>query len=269
MHEHTRFATEIAREAGAILREGQRHPFAIDMKGSRDLVTSVDIASEKLILGRIRERYPDDRIVAEESAPVAPGEGTGTCSRAWIVDPLDGTNNFAHGYPFYCVAIAVEEDGELVTGVVYDPLRDEMFVGERGAGATLNGERIRVSDASHLDESIVATGFPYDRSEAGENNICNLNRFILSVRGIRRAGSAELDLAYVACGRLDGFWELGLKIWDVAAGGLLVLEAGGAVSLLDGSDWDHSRDDIVASNGRVHGEMLTVLGSPEPGVDGS
>ncbi len=267
MHDHTRHASEIAREAGAILREGQRHPFAIDMKGNRDLVTSVDTASEKLILDRIRQNYPDDRIVAEESAPVAPGEGTGTCSRAWIVDPLDGTNNFAHGYPFYCVAIAVEEAGEVVTGVVYDPLRDEMFVAERGAGATLNGKRIRVSDASLLGDSIVATGFPYDRSAASENNLGNLSRFILSVRGIRRAGSAELDLAYVACGRLDGFWELGLKIWDVAAGGLLVLEAGGAVSQTDGSDWDHSRGDIVASNGRVHDEMLAVLRAPELGVD--
>lgn len=267
MNEHTKHAAEIAREAGAILREGRRHPFAIDMKGKRDLVTSVDTASEKLILGRIRERYPDDRIVAEESSPVAPGEGTGTRSRAWIVDPLDGTNNFAHGYPFYCVAIAVEEAGELVTGVVYDPLRDELFVAERGEGATLNGERIRVSDAPVLGDSIVATGFPYDRSESSENNLGNLNRFILSVRGIRRAGSAELDLAYVACGRLDGFWELGLKIWDVSAGGLLVLEAGGAVSLTDGSSWDHSRGDIVASNALVHEEMLTVLNSPGLGAD--
>ncbi len=261
MQDHTKHAADIAREAGAILREGQSRPFAIDMKGCRDLVTSVDTASERLILGRIRERYPDDRIVAEESAPVAPGEGTGTCSRAWIVDPLDGTNNFAHGYPFYCVAIAVELSGELVTGVVYDPLRDELFVAERGGGATLNGQRIRVSDASLLASSIVATGFPYDRSEASTNNLGNLNRFILSVRGIRRGGSAELDLAYVSCGRLDGYWELGLKIWDVSAGGLLVLEAGGAVTLADGSEWDHSRGDIAASNGRIHDEMLAVLGT--------
>jgi len=267
LHEHTKHAIEIAREAGAVLREGQRHPFAIDKKGSRDLVTSVDTASEELIVRRIRERYPDDRIVAEESAPVGPGEGTGTRSRAWIVDPLDGTNNFAHGYPFYCVAVAIEEAGELVTGVVYDPLRDELFAAERGGGATLNGKPIRVSDASLVGESIVATGFPYGRSESTENNLDNLGRVILSVRGIRRAGSAELDLAYVACGRLDGFWELGLKIWDVSAGGLLVLEAGGTVTLTDGSDWDHSRDDIVASNGRIHDEMVALLGAPDSDVD--
>jgi len=269
LHDHTKHATEIAREAGAILREGQRHPFAVDLKGKRDIVTSVDTESETLILKRIRERYPDDRIVAEESSPIAPGEGTGTCSRAWIVDPLDGTNNFARGYPFYCVAIAVEEAGELVAGIVYDPLRDELFAAERGEGATLNGERIRVSDTSLLSDSVVATGFPYDRSASTENNLGNLNRFILSVRGIRRAGSAELDLAYVACGRLDGFWELGLKIWDVSAGGLLVLEAGGTVSLMDGSVWDHSRGDIVASNGRIHAEMLAVLNTPEAGEDES
>ncbi len=259
MHELTHHATEIAREAGEILRSGQRHPFAVDMKGERDLVTSVDTASEKLILERIRELFPDDRIVAEESAPVQPGEGTGTCARAWIVDPLDGTNNFAHGYPFYCVAIAVEEAGELVSGVVYDPIRDELFVAERGGGTTLNGRAVRVSEAVKLGDSIVATGFPYGRSATSENNLQNLNRFILDVRGIRRAGSAALDLAYVACGRLDGFWELGLKIWDVSAGGLLVLEAGGSVSNTDGQGWDHARGDIVASNGRIHGDMLEVL----------
>lgn len=267
MHDHTKHAIEIAREAGEILKDGQRQPFTIDRKGRRDLVTSVDTASEKLILGRIRERFPDDHIVAEETSPVKPGEGTGTRERAWIVDPLDGTNNFAHGYPFYCVAIAVEEEGALSTGVVYDPLRDELFVAERGGGATLNGERIHVSDSSLLADSIVATGFPYDRSAGSENNIDNLSRFILAVRGIRRAGSAELDLAYVACGRLDGFWELGLKIWDVSAGGLLVLEAGGSVSQTDGSGWDHACGDIAASNGRIHDEMLAVLKSPGSGVD--
>ena len=175
------------------------------------------------------------------------------------MDPLDGTNNYAHGYPFFSVAIGLEERGLLSTGVVYDPLRDEMFVAERGRGATLNGEPIRVSAARTLSESLVATGFPYDRSEGTGNNLANLTRFILRVRGIRRGGSAELDLVYVACGRLDGFWELGLKIWDVSAGGLIVLEAGGRVTNFDGGGWDHHRGDIVASNGLVHGEMVHLV----------
>jgi myo-inositol-1(or 4)-monophosphatase len=248
-------AIEAARAGGAILREGLSRPMTIQMKGSREVVTDLDNASERAVLGTITDSFPDDLIVAEEGSPVL-----GESERVWIVDPLDGTNNYAHGYPFFSVAVAVEVEGSLFAGVVYDPLRDEMFVGERGAGATLNGEPIRVSQAERLKESLVATGFPYDRSENTDNNLANLNRFILSVRGIRRGGSAELDLVYVACGRLDGFWEMGLKTWDVAAGGMIVREAGGRVTNFAGDGWDHRRGDIVASNGRIHGEMLELVG---------
>ncbi len=258
----TLLAMKAARVAGEIIRSGISRPFDIDMKGRRDLVTSIDRESEALIIGMIRQRYPGDRIVAEETAPVAPGEGTGeSTGRAWIIDPLDGTNNYAHGYPFFCVAIAIEEGGELVAGVAYDPLRDELFVAERGRGARLNGEPIHVSDTASLSDSIVATGFPYDRTEGSENNLANLNRFILSVRGIRRGGSAVLDLVYVACGRLDGFWEMNLNIWDVAAGGIIVREAGGIVTNFSGERWDYSTGDIVASNGLIHAQMTNLVGA--------
>lgn len=250
----TEVAVRAAKKSGRIVMDGFRRPGEAVEKGRRELVTSSDRASESAIIETIRDAFPDDAVIAEESAPGAREAGF-----VWIIDPLDGTNNFAHGYPFFSVAIAVEESGRLQSGVVYDPLRDECFVAERGAGASLNGEAIGVSSAEHLSSSLVATGFPYDRDDETDNNLANLNRFILSVRGIRRGGSAELDLVYVASGRLDGFWELGLKAWDVSAGGLIVEEAGGRVTNFDGADWDHRRGDIVASNGRIHDEMLSVI----------
>lgn len=254
MFRRTEVAVEAAREAAAIVMRGFRRPGEATEKGGRELVTATDRASEEAIIARISRAFPDDAIVAEES-----GASAGASGAVWIIDPLDGTNNFAHGYPFFSIAIAIEEAGEVVAGVVHDPLRDECFVAERGGGASLNGSPIRVSATERLEESLVATGFPYDRSEETENNIANLGRFILSVRGVRRGGSAELDLVSVASGRLDGFWELGLKAWDVSAGGLIVLEAGGRVTNFEGGDWDHHRGDIVASNGIVHEEMQAVI----------
>ncbi len=215
--ETVRTAVEAAREAGRILVDGFSRPMDVSKKSPRELVTAMDRAAEDAVVGIILGAYPHDGILAEESAFRA-----GESGRVWIVDPLDGTNNYAHGYPFFSVAIAIEEDGAPVAGVVYDPLRDELFVAEAGLGATLNGEPLHVSQTRALSESLVATGFPYDRSESSENNLANFNRLILAVRGVRRAGSAELDLVYVACGRLDGYWELGLKSWDVAAGGVIV-----------------------------------------------
>jgi myo-inositol-1(or 4)-monophosphatase len=252
-------AEEAAREAGGLLMRWFERPIEVSMKSGRELVTEMDKQSESLIMETIRSEYPGDRFIAEESAPSGKGRSQEGAGRVWIVDPLDGTNNYAHGYPFFSIAIALEENGVLVAGVVYDPLRDELFAAERGAGALLNGEPCRISETESLSESIVATGFPYDRSEMSDNNLANLNRFILSVRGIRRGGSAELDLAYVACGRLEGFWELGLKTWDVSAGGLVVLEAGGRVTNFEGRGWDHRRGDVVASNGLVHEEMLRLI----------
>ena len=254
MTEAVRVAVDAARKAGVVLRDGFERPMDVALKSPRELVTALDRASEDIIAGTILDVFPHDGILAEEGASKG-----GSSDRVWIVDPLDGTNNYAHGYPFFSVAIAVEERGKPVAGVVHDPLRDETFVAERGAGATLNGRPLRVTATGRLADSLVATGFPYDRSEGTENNLANLGRFILAVRGIRRAGSAELDLSYVACGRLDGYWELGLKAWDVAAGGLIVREAGGVVTNFGGAGWDHRRGDIVASNGHIHAEMLSII----------
>lgn len=254
MRSTTACAVATAREAGGLLRDGFQRPMQVAKKSRRELVTEMDRASEDSIVRAIRRSFPDDVIVAEESPPPA-----GRSRRVWIVDPLDGTNNYAHGYPFFAVVIAVEESGALTAGVVYDPLRNEIFVAERGEGATMNGGTIHVSSAEPLLESLVATGFPYDLSESTENNLANLNRLILAARGIRRGGSAALDLVYVACGRLDGFWEPGLKTWDVAAGGLIVSEAGGRVTNFRGEIWDHRRGDIVASNGRIHDELRRLI----------
>ncbi len=254
LNELTRLAREAALRAGAIIREGFEKPHDTVRKGGRELVTEVDRASEEAVIALISSECPDDLIIAEETAPEL-----AQSARAWIIDPLDGTNNYAHGYPFFCVAIALEEEGELVSSVVYDPLRDELFLAERGHGASVNGRPIRVSGNSALMESLVATGFPYDRTDDSGNNLDNLNRFIVAVRGIRRGGSAELDLVYVACGRLDGFWEQGLKTWDVSAGGLIVREAGGTVTNFGGGGWDHRQGDIVASNGLVHEQMLRMV----------
>lgn len=254
MHETTDVAVRAATAAGTRLRDAFEGPVRVAAKGRRELVTDMDSASEEIIIRTIQAVFPDDAVVAEEGSPNPVEQG-----RVWIVDPLDGTNNYAHGYPFFSVAVAVQEQGVLAAGVVHDPLRGETFVAERGAGATLNGRRIGVSKSPTLAESLVATGFPYGRGEDTDNNLANLTRLILAVRGIRRGGSAELDLVYVACGRLDGFWELGLKVWDVSAGGLIVQEAGGRVSNFGARTWDHRRGDIVASNGLIHDEMLRLV----------
>jgi len=255
VRDETRLAADAANAAGRQLRERFERSHEVEKKSRRELVTEMDRASEGIILSAIRAEYPDDAVTAEESRPVQ-----GSSGRAWIVDPLDGTNNYAHGYPFFSVVVAFEEGGEVVSGVVYDPLRDELFAAEAGAGATVNGSPIRVSETDSVADSIVATGFPYDRTALNDNNLANLNRFILSVRGIRRAGSAALDLVYVACGRLDGYWELALNAWDVSAGGLIVREAGGHVTNFASKGWDHRRGDIVASNGRIHDEMQSLIG---------
>jgi myo-inositol-1(or 4)-monophosphatase len=254
MNDLTRMAVDAARSAGRLVRDGFERPHETATKGGRELVTEVDRASEETILEAILAECPDDLVIAEETAPTQADS-----HRVWIVDPLDGTNNYAHGYPFFSIAIAVEEDRVLRSGVVYDPLRDEMFVAEKGRGASVNGAPVRVSNNGSLMHSLVATGFPYDRTETASNNLSNLNRLIVAVRGIRRGGSAELDLVYVGCGRLDGFWESGLKTWDVSAGGMIVMEAGGTVTNFGSADWDHRRGDIIASNGLIHGELAGLI----------
>lgn len=249
------FAVETAREAGALLRDHFGRAVDVRYKSSSiDLVTEVDLLSEALIRERIAAHYPRHEILAEES-----GRHAGASEYCWLIDPLDGTTNYAHGYPFFCVTLALEYRGEIVLGVAYDPLREELFVAERGAGATLNGRPIRVSQTDALARGLLATGFPYDIRSRPEESLDYFARFVRTAQAIRRDGSAVLDLCYLACGRFDGFWELGLKPWDMAAGTLMVQEAGGRVTRLDGGPFHLYEPQILASNGLIHEEMIAVL----------
>ena len=252
------FAIETARAAGRVLAERfGRASLEVQHKGDIDLVTESDLAAERLIIERIRSYYPRHAILAEESG-AATHEGAGESAYKWIVDPLDGTTNYAHGYPCYCVSVALEREGEIVIGVIHDPTRDETFAAERGAGATLNGRRIRVSETGDLNEALLCTGYPYD--VRGRDDFArHFTNFILHSQGVRRDGSAALDLAYVACGRFDGFWEEGLRPWDVAAGVVLIEEAGGSVSRYDNTPFDIYAPPIMASNGLIHEAMMRVL----------
>jgi myo-inositol-1(or 4)-monophosphatase len=248
------FAIQTAREAGRVLAEKFGRALQVSNKGDIDLVTEADLASERLIVERVRSYHPRHAILAEEA-----GDVTGVASEfKWIVDPLDGTTNYAHGYPVFCVSIALEHRGRVVVGVVYDPIRDELFAAERGGGATLNGRRARVSETDDLNRALLCTGFPYDVRERGDF-VRHFRNFIMSAQSVRRDGAAALDLAYVAAGRFDGFYEEGLRPWDVAAGVLLVEEAGGRVTHYDGQPFDHYHPLIAASNGLVHESMLAVL----------
>jgi myo-inositol-1(or 4)-monophosphatase len=248
-------AVSIAREAGAIQRERRNEPRIIETKSSAiDLVTDVDEASERLILERIEAARPDDGILAEEA-----GTREGRNGYVWVIDPLDGTTNYAHGIPHFAVSIGIELDGTREVGVVYDPIKDELFSAQRGGGAFLNGERIGVSTTQELERALLATGFAYNVHSAEVDNVEYFTRFIKRAQAVRRAGSAALDLAYLACGRFDGFWELDLHAWDVAAGYLLVEEAGGVVSNLAGGPAPRSGAEIVGSNGRLHPALLAVI----------
>lgn len=251
----------MARSAGEILRDGfQLRPgshegFHVEHKGVIDLVTELDYRVERLLLNEIKERFPGHGAVAEETGGL---EGSGT--RLWYIDPLDGTVNFAHGLPFFSVSVAYAEDGDLKLGVVYDPIQEECFTAERGRGSWLNGELIRVSGASTLDDSLLVTGFPYDIRTNKEDNLDHFAKFSRLTQGVRRLGSAALDLCYVAAGRLDGFWELRLNAWDVAAGGLIGQEAGARVTDLHGEpDFLSPPHSILAANPRLHPLMMEVL----------
>ena len=251
------FAIQTARDAGRVLAEKFGRAIQISNKGDIDLVTEADLASERLIVERVRSYHPRHAVLTEESGDVV-ALGGARSDYKWIVDPLDGTTNYAHGYPVFCVSIALEHEGRVVVGVVYDPVRDELFAAERGEGATLNGRRVRVSDTDDLNRALLCTGFPYDVRERGDF-ARHFRNFIMSAQSVRRDGAAALDLAYVAAGRFDGFYEEGLRPWDVAAGVLLVEEAGGRVTHYDGRPFDHYRPPIAASNGLVHDAMLRVL----------
>lgn len=249
--EYLDLAKRVALGAGAILRDGFYSPKKISTKGGRELLTSIDIISEQYIIAEIRRRYPDHFILAEES-------GGGGTNYVWIIDPLDGTNNFAHSFPFFAVSIALARNNRIILGVIYDPLRDELFWADEN-GAYLNGNRITVSNTKTLKESFLATGFPYDLSPTNENNLDYFEAFSYASLGIRRAGSAALDLAYVACGRFDGFWELKLKVWDMAAGSIIVEKAGGKVTDFHNNIWQLSSDRIIASNSLIHEEMFNII----------
>lgn len=248
-------AVETARAAGRLLKAELRGPRRIQYKGApTNLVTEMDARAEALILESIRATFPDDAVLAEEG-----GARPGRSGRCWIVDPLDGTTNYAHGLPIFGVSIALEMAGRIVLGVVYDPNHDELFVAERGAGAWLGDAPLAVSTTAVLDESLLATGFPYDIRDTPNNNLAEYAAFSVRSRAVRRMGSAVLYLAYVAAGRLDGYWELTLGPWDVAAGSLLLEEAGGRITALRGGPVDLGAPSVVASNGRIHDAMLKVL----------
>ena len=251
------FAIQTAREAGKILADKFGRALQVSNKGDIDLVTEADLAAERLIVERIRSYHPRHAILTEESGDVKEAGGP-DAGHKWIIDPLDGTTNYAHGYPVFCVSVALEHRGRVALGVVYDPTRDELFAAERGEGATLNGRRMRASDTDELNRALVCTGFPYDVRELGDF-ARHFRQFIMRAQSVRRDGAAALDLAYVAAGRFEGFYEEGLRPWDVAAGVLLVEEAGGRVTHYDGSAFSIYGTHIAASNGLVHEEMLRVL----------
>jgi len=248
-------AIELARAAGDLLRSELLGPRRIAYKGSpTNIVTEMDARAEALIVDRLLAAFPDDAILAEER-----GAQAGRSGRRWIIDPLDGTTNYAHGLPIYGVSIALEVGGRVQLGVVYDPSQRELFVAERGAGAFCNDARLTVSAATTLDASLLATGFPYDIRVKDDNNLREYAAFAVRARGVRRLGSAVLYLAWVAAGRFDGYWELRLGPWDVAAAGLMVEEAGGRLTAITGAPLDLEAPTVIASNGRIHDAILAVL----------
>lgn len=254
MEEFLDVAQEAARKAGEMLKERICQENEVYFKGTVDLVTQSDTEAQREILELISARFPGHDVFAEEGYAMEKG-----ADYRWYIDPLDGTTNFAHRFPVFTVSIALEKGGKVVLGVVHDPTREEMFWALEGRGAYLNGEKINVSSIDELDRSIVATGFPYDVRESEINNIDNFVNFVTRVQAIRRCGSAAMDLCYVACGRFDGFWELKLKPWDVAAGSLIVREAGGMMSDFHNREFSIHSQQTLATNGLIHRQMIDVL----------
>ncbi|MEW5924035.1 MAG: inositol monophosphatase family protein [Candidatus Zixiibacteriota bacterium] len=250
----TSFARTVARDAGKILLKKSRRRHHIILKGRVDLVTDADLASEKFIVNAISKKFPEHSILAEEEAA-----RDNHSDFRWVIDPLDGTTNFAHDFPFYCVSIGLEYKSQIVAGVVYDPERDEMFYAFQGGGAFLNRKEIHVANQSKLENALLATGFPYDIGSSREDNLIYFRRFAKKARGLRRAGSAALDLCYLACGRFDGFWELKLHPWDTAAAKIIVEEAGGIVTDFEGKKYSIYGKFILAGNRKIHSLMKKVL----------
>ena len=246
-------AAAIAREAGTLIADYLERKVGFELKGAFDLVTEADRASEKLIVSRLKAEFPSHAIVAEEG-----GGQEGSSEYRWYVDPLDGTTNFAHGFPAFNVTMGLERSGELIAGVVFDPIRNEMFSAERGSGAFLNQKRIQVSKVAKIESCLVATGFP-SRKRHENVNVHFYYQLAMLSHGVRRAGSAALDLSYVACGRLDAFWEFGLNPWDIAAGVLLIREAGGTCSDMHGGPLNLRGPHILTDNTLLHEPMLSLF----------
>ncbi len=248
-------AREAAESAGSLIRKNWKRPKQIQYKSPIDLVTTIDRLSEQRIVKILRKRFPNHAILAEEETAI----GGNRSEYRWIIDPLDGTTNFAHSYPQFAVSIALERAGEVILGLVCDPIHEETYRAVKGQGAYLNKSRIHVTRGSELDKALVATGFPYDRREKADFYLSFFKKFMMSSHGVRRGGSAALDLCYVACGRVDGFWEFGLHAWDTAAGSLIVQEAGGAMSNFSGDPFSIQGTETLASNGKIHEAMLRTI----------
>lgn len=247
-------AIQAARMAGQMLLDHYNKPHQVSYKGIIDIVTEMDRESEQMIIGLLQGAYPDYGILGEEGS-----KSSKTCSSRWIIDPLDGTTNYTHNYPLFGVSIALEKLGEIVLGVVYNPVLSELFTAEKQGGARLNGQPIHVTATPELGKALVATGFPYDAWTNPADNCAELTRFVKKTISLRSDGSAALDLCHIACGRLDGYWELDLSPWDMAAGALIVQEAGGIVTQVNGQPFDYLKPSILASNGLLHQAMVEVL----------
>ena len=254
MNPALQLAVEAALEAGKIQRARSGRIGKITYKGDIDLVTEVDLLSEKEIIARIKKQYPDHEILAEES-----GETQGNAEYRWVIDPLDGTVNYSHGFPGYSVSIALQKNGVSELGVIYSPCFDELFIAERGQGSTLNSKPISVSSITSLKKSLLITGFAYDVGRSDNDNLDHFSAFVKASQAVRRMGSAALDLCYTAMGRAEGFWELNLNAWDVAAGSLIVKEAGGKVTRFDGGQFRFEDREILATNGLAHQAMVDIL----------
>jgi myo-inositol-1(or 4)-monophosphatase len=248
-------AIEAVVRAGKLQMEQFGRDFHIEKKGTIDLVTEVDLAVERMFRALVAERFPDHQVLAEEMG----GSGTAPAGPCWVFDPIDGTTNFAHGIPIFCASLALEINGVAEVAAVFDPNRQELFTAERGGGAYLNGRRLRVSGAETLVDAVVVTGFPYDIHSRVEEIVGLFGAFVGQARAVRRLGSAAIDLCYVAAGRMDGFWESDLKPWDVAGGALIVAEAGGRITNMDGSAFSSRRPHVLATNGLLHDSMLDVI----------
>jgi myo-inositol-1(or 4)-monophosphatase len=248
-------AIDAAKKAGLLLQRRVGRVKRVAYKGAVNLVTEMDLLSERTIVATIHRHFPDHAFLAEESAVLQ----SGSSPYQWIIDPLDGTTNYTHGFPIYAISIALAKKGEVILGVIYDPTREELFCAAKGEGARLNGKKIHVSSTENLSQSLLATGFPYDLRESRTNNFDHFKNFALRAQAVRRAGSAALDLSYVAAGRFDGFWEMKLGPWDMAAGSLLVKEAGGQSTDFSGRPLQLEGRQVLASNGKIHSPMIALL----------